>query len=97
MSDQQIELRVVVKPNAKRSRLLAVKYGILHIALHAKPQEGEANRELIEYLAKLFRLPKSRIILRRGEKSKCKTILVPKHEGVKKFLLNPSGFMDLKI
>ena len=94
MNDQRVELRIVVKPNAKHSRLLTVKEGVLHIALHARPKEGEANRELIEYLAKFFHLPKSKIFLQRGEKSRNKTVFIFKNEEVKKFLLNPSHFIE---
>ena len=90
---QQVELRIFVKPNAKCSRLLAIKNGVLHIALHARPKEGEANRELIEYLAELFHLPKSQVVLQRGEKGRHKTVFVLKNKEVKKFLLNPSFFI----
>ena len=93
MNDPQVELRIFVKPNAKCSRLLAIKNGVLHIALHARPKESAANRELIDYLATFFNLPKNKVILQRGEKSRQKTVLVFKNETVKKLLLNPSYFI----
>lgn len=86
MRGNQVELRILAKPNAKRTALLKADERGLHIALHAKPQEGEANRELIAYLAKFFKVPKSQIILLRGESSRHKVVVVPFNEAVQRLL-----------
>ncbi len=44
--------------------------------LRAKPQEGEANAELVRYLAKLLELPPGRIIISSGQASGHKRVLV---------------------
>jgi uncharacterized protein YggU (UPF0235/DUF167 family) len=44
--------------------------------LHAPPTEGRANEELLELLAKELGLPKSRLFLLRGAKSRNKEIEV---------------------
>jgi len=83
---KQIDLKIYVKPNAKQSALVAVKDQVLHIALHAKPQEGEANAELIRFLSELLQIPKTQLILQRGQKSRYKTVRVTHNEIVKKLL-----------
>jgi uncharacterized protein (TIGR00251 family) len=70
------ELQIFVKPNAKKSALLEVKDGVWHIALHAKPTDGEANVELVRFLSELLDVPKSLIALKRGEKSRHKCVML---------------------
>lgn len=94
IQNQEVELSILAKPNAKRTAFLSVSEQGLHIALHAKPQEDEANKELISYLAKLFRLPKSQIILKRGEHSRHKQVMVPLTVTVQRFLDDPMQFVS---
>ena len=54
IKNDQVELYILAKPNAKRTMLLKISEQELHIALHAKPQDDEANKELISYLFFLF-------------------------------------------
>jgi uncharacterized protein (TIGR00251 family) len=86
IQDQQIELNILVKPNAKKTALLGINEQGLLISLHAKPHQGAANKELISYLAELFHLPKTQIILQRGEKSRYKRVMVPLIKNVKKII-----------
>lgn len=85
-NDQSIELKILVKPNAKQTILRKVSEQELQIDLHAKPHQGKANEELIAYLASLFNLPKSQIQLKRGEKSRHKWVLLPLTQGVQAFI-----------
>lgn len=89
--NQHVELRLLVKPHAKRSALLAILKQELQVSLHAKPCQGEANRELISYLSKLLRVPKSQIFLRRGEASRHKVVVLPLTDAVQLWLKNYSG------
>jgi uncharacterized protein (TIGR00251 family) len=67
----------LAKPNAKKTAFLGIKEQGMIISLHAKPHQGEANKELFSYLAKLFHLPKTQIILLKGEGSRYKQVMVP--------------------
>jgi len=91
--DQQVELSILAKPNAKKSALVKVDQQRLHIALHAKPHNEEANKELIIYLAKLLQLPKSKIILQQGKRSRHKKIVVPLTNKVQELLNDPLKFI----
>ena len=70
-----VELYVFAKPGAKKTQLVDIKSDALHIAIHAKPKEGEANKVLIAYLSALLGVPKTSLMLKRGEKSRHKTLL----------------------
>jgi hypothetical protein len=94
IQNQQVTLRVFAKANAKRTAFLKVDAEMLYVALHAKPHEGEANKELVSYLAKLFRLPKSNVILQRGDNSRHKIIQIPLVPKVQEFLNDPDLFLN---
>ncbi len=64
----------------------ASKYGLaseemieaLKIKLAAQPVDGEANEELIRFLAKHYKVPKSSLRIAKGEKSKYKVVEIAK-------------------
>lgn len=67
-------LSVQVKPNARQSRIVAVKGGALEVQVAAPAREGLANAELRQFLAGEFRLPLSRVQLARGERGRHKIV-----------------------
>lgn len=77
IKNQEVLLRIMAKPKAKKTGLVAITENGLHISIHASPHEGEANKELIRFLAELFHVPKSQVILQRGDKSKMKQVMMP--------------------
>lgn len=77
ITEQKIKLFVIAKPNSKKTAILKINEEGLHIAIHAKPHHGEANKELISFLSKTFDVPKTKIILKSGENSKYKQIIMP--------------------
>lgn len=72
-----IKINIIAKPNAKKSALVKVTDQGMHIAIHAKPSDGEANKALIIFLSKLFDLPKTQIKIVRGERGRYKQVLLP--------------------
>jgi len=48
--------------------------GSLKIKLTTQPIEGQANMALIKYLSLLLKVPKSKIIRKKGEKSRHKIV-----------------------
>lgn len=67
-------IRVV--PNAKKPEVLVMdKAGTaLKVKVDAKPEAGKANARLIEILSEHFSIPKNRIVLVSGVKSRDKII-----------------------
>lgn len=74
-----VRLVVRVQPRASRTEL-AGPYGEgIKVRLAAPPVEGEANRELVQFLAKTVGVPRSCVRIARGERSRSKTVEI---EGV---------------
>lgn len=79
---------IYVQPGASKTELMgeveldASRYGMpegqmitaLKIKLSSPPVEGAANKELIKFLAKHFKVTKSQIEIKRGEKSRYKLV-----------------------
>lgn len=86
IQDQQVKINILAKPNAKKTAFLGISEQGLLISLHAKPHKGAANKELITYLAKLFGVPKTQIILEKGEGSRNKQVIVPLTQSVHKLI-----------
>jgi len=66
-----IEVRVI--PSAKEIKF---EENFLKIKLSSKPQDGKANRELVEILSEKLGIPKSKIKIVRGEKQRKKLLKI---------------------
>lgn len=69
-------LHLKAKPNARQNTLLVAPDGSLTVRLHAPPQDGKANNCLLAYLATVFGVAKSSIILLAGHTSAFKKVEV---------------------
>ncbi|MFN2455106.1 MAG: DUF167 domain-containing protein [Pyrinomonadaceae bacterium] len=68
------DVRVV--PNASRSGVVGERDGALRVHVTAPPVEGAANKELIRYLARLFKVPQRNIETASGHNAKSKTLRI---------------------
>jgi len=75
-AEEGTRLEVKIQPSSKKDEIVGIIDGKLKIKLKAKPVEGEANRNCIIFLANLFNVSKSDIIIERGLKSRNKLILI---------------------
>ncbi len=77
----KIRLRIKAQPGASRSEFAGL-YGedALKIRIAAAAVEGAANKELIKFLSKAFKVPKSELCFVSGETSKIKVVEFPKTE-----------------
>ncbi len=66
-----IEIKVI--PSSKKREII-FEDNNLKIKLISKPQDGKANKELIETLSKKLKIAKSKIKIIRGEKTRNKII-----------------------
>ncbi len=67
-------ITVKVIPRAQKNAIVSYDNEILKVRLHAVPEKGEANEELIEFLADVFDLSKSSITIVRGNTSRIKHV-----------------------
>lgn len=74
-----IILTLRISPNASKNEIIKDDTGI-KVKITAQPIDGKANKALIEFLSKQFKIPKSYFEIIRGETSKDKTILIKNTE-----------------
>lgn len=70
---QVLQLRI--SPNASKNEIIKTTDGI-KVKITAQPIDGKANKALIEFLSKQFKVPKSYFEVLKGETSKDKTVLI---------------------
>lgn len=70
-----IIVQLKIAPNSSKNEILKDDTGV-KVKLTAQPIEGKANKALIEFLSKQFKIPKSSVIITKGETSKDKTLLI---------------------
>ena len=69
-----LEIRVI--PRAGRTGVAGLRDGAILIRLAAAPVEGAANEELVALLARLLDLPKHKVAIVSGERSRAKRVRV---------------------
>jgi uncharacterized protein len=69
-----ISIRVI--PRAGRAGLAGVRAGAVLVRLHAPPVDGAANTELIDLLATVLHVPRRRVSIVAGERSRRKQVHV---------------------
>ena len=73
------DLRLVIflQPKSAQDKIVGLHNGELKVCITAPPIEGQANTHLPKFLSKLFKVPKSAIVLEKGELSRHKQVLIP--------------------
>lgn len=71
-----VRLAVKVVPGASRSKVQGVWQNALRIAIAAPAEDGKANAEVVEFLAKLFRVKRRDVSIIRGMTTPQKVILI---------------------
>jgi len=85
--DGFITLRIKAQPNASKSEFAGI-YGedAIKVRVAAPAVEGAANKELIKFIAKSFKVSKSSIKLVSGQSSKVKLIKLEKTKKLEEFI-----------
>ena len=68
-----IKLRIV--PNSSKNDIV-LEEGFIKVKVTAQPVENKANKALVEFLSKRFKIPKTSIEILKGDTSKEKTLLL---------------------
>jgi len=69
-------LRIKVQPKASKDELSEILGDYLKIRITAPPVDGKANKHLIAFLAKTFKVTKSKVELISGETGREKRIKI---------------------
>lgn len=68
-------IKLKISPNASKNEIIKSDDGV-KVKITAQPIDGKANKCLVEFLSKHFKIPKTSIEILRGETSKEKTLLI---------------------
>ena len=71
-----IDLLVRVQPRARSCALAGIHERALKVKVTAPPVDQAANRAVVEFFASLLEIPKSRISIVSGERSRTKTLRI---------------------
>jgi uncharacterized protein (TIGR00251 family) len=63
-------IKVKVKPNAKKNEIKKIDENYFEVRTTAVPEKGKANEKVIEILSDYLSIPKSKIKLIRGGKTR---------------------------
>jgi uncharacterized protein (TIGR00251 family) len=80
-----VTFKIKAQPNSSINKIAGIYEDAIKINIKAPAVDGEANKELIKFLSKTFKIAKSDIKLD-GKTSKRKTISLPLNEKVEKFI-----------
>lgn len=74
--DSDLLLFCHCQPKAKKDEFAGLHNGLLKIRLTAPPVDGKANKHLIGFIAKAFKVPKSQVTLISGDQSRQKQLKI---------------------
>ena len=69
-------VRIKVNPRSSRDEITDLQSDRVRVKLTAPPVEGEANRALIQFVARSVRVPRRDIEIVSGQKSRKKTVRI---------------------
>ncbi len=91
IKDDKAVINIKAQPNSSKNKIAGIyDEDKLKINIKAPAVEGAANKELIKFLSKMFKIPKSYIEIK-GETSKRKQVVLPVNEKLKEFLQSING------
>jgi uncharacterized protein (TIGR00251 family) len=88
IKDGYVRLKIKAQPQSSKNSFCGLYGDTLKIKIKAPAVEGAANKELIKFISKSFKIPKSQVEFISGESSKIKLLKFPKSEKFLEFVDN---------
>jgi uncharacterized protein (TIGR00251 family) len=88
-------LQVRVQPRASRDELAEMRDGYWRVRLTAPPVEGKANAHLCKFLAAVFQVPGSRVVLVSGAANRNKRLRIHAPRRLPPGIKPPAGAVEL--
>lgn len=76
LPDGRSLLAVYVQPRSSRTGLICIHDQAVKLALTSPPVDDAANKALIAFFSSLFKIPRQRVILHRGQQSRRKQVVL---------------------
>ncbi|MEI6897656.1 MAG: DUF167 family protein [Psychromonas sp.] len=73
---EDLLLRLVLQPKSSRNTFVGLLGDELKVAISAAPVDGQANKQLIQFLSKQFKVPKGAVIVEKGKLNRHKLIRI---------------------
>lgn len=77
---------IKVQPNAQKNEIVGVRNSEVLIKINAQTEGGKANKKVVEFLAKEFKIPKQSVLIRQGELNRHKVLVLPCDVQITQFL-----------
>lgn len=77
--EERAVIDISVSPKSSRNRIVVDESGRIKVYLTAPPVDGKANTELISFLSKCLKIPKSYIVILHGDTSRKKRLAFTGH------------------
>ncbi len=74
--EKDLILYAQIQPKSSKDEVVGIMGENLKIKITAPPIDGKANEHLCRFIAKVFDVPKSQVMILKGETNKIKTILI---------------------
>jgi len=92
LDGSRVQMRIKAQPSASRSEFAGLyDENSIKVRIKAPAVEGAANKELVRFLSKQFKVAKSDIVFRSGALSKIKVVEFPFSEKFGEFTQNLKG------
>lgn len=75
--NDRIIVRIKARPQSGQTSIAGIVNNEIIVRIKAPPEGGKANRELISYFSKYFKVPKNEIEIVSGETSRHKRVSLP--------------------
>jgi uncharacterized protein (TIGR00251 family) len=72
--DGKVILKVKVQPRASKNELAGILGDAVKLRITAPPVEGEANKSVIKFFARLFKIPQNQVQIISGDSSRNKIV-----------------------
>ncbi len=86
LKDDSVIFSIKAVPNSSKNQVSGILDDALKLKIKAPAVEGAANKELVKFLSKLFKVAKSDISFVGGESSKRKRLKMPLNDKIEDFI-----------
>ena len=95
IENDSVSIRIKAQPNASKNEFCEV-YGedAIKIRIKAPAVEGAANKELVKFLSKSFKVSKSDILFKTGQNSNIKIVEFPLSDKFKEWIKLNYDFIE---
>ncbi len=86
VDSEYVTLSLIVTPRSSKNSFSRVEPQGIRVKIKAPPVEGEANKELVKFLSKRFKIPKSEIEIISGHNSRYKRVRMRLNDEIRNFI-----------